>query len=186
MSEIMRRLKADHRSVTHLLDLFERELTLLEAGGERPNYELLHAVLEYLLTYPDLGHHPREDVVYRILKERRPQTAEGIGDLLQDHREIGALTRRFAEAVDRVLADLDVPRERIAELGRGFLERYRNHIRREDEDFFPAAEAYLRPEDWSAAEAEFEPTNDPLFGPEVEERFQRLRERIDALAEEDR
>lgn len=186
MSEVLQRLKADHRSVAHLLDLLQRQLEVLAAGNESPNYELIRAVLDYLLSYPDLTHHPREDVVYRLLHRRAPQAAREVGDLLREHAEIGALTRRLAEAINRVLLDLEVPRQRLVALGREFVSRYRKHIAQEDAAFFPAAERHLLPEDWMLADSEFEATNDPLFGPEVDERFHRLRTEIDALVQDTR
>lgn len=184
MSEVLDRLKADHRNLGHLLDLLERQLAVLEAGDDRPNYELIQAVLEYLLDYPDSGHHPREDVVYRLLQQRAPQAARQVGDLLHEHGELGTLTRRFAKAIDDVLLDLDVPRDRLVALGRAFVQRYRSHIAREDAAFFPAAEARLLPEDWMIAASEFDAANDPLFGPKVEKRFAGLGSEIEAMAQE--
>lgn len=184
MSEILKRLKADHRNTAHLLDLLERQLAVLEQGDARPNYELLQTILEYLLGYPDSTHHPREDVVYRLLHRRAPEAARQVGDLLREHGELGALTRRFAQAIDRVLLDLDVPRQRLVALGREFVHRYRSHMAREDANFFPAAVAQLTPEDWMIADSEFDGTNDPLFGPQVEQRFARLRREIEALAQD--
>lgn len=184
MTEVLNRLKADHRNLGHLLDLLERQLAVLEAGDGRPNYELLQVVLEYLLDYPDSGHHPREDVVYRLLQQRAPQAAQQVGDLLHEHGELAALTRRFARIIDGVLLDLEVPRDRLVAQGREFVRRYRSHMAREDAGFFPVAEARLLPEDWMVAASEFDAANDPLFGLKVEKRFAGLSGEIDAMAQE--
>lgn len=110
MSQIMRRLEADHRNTGHLLDLLERELDVLEHGEVPPNYELLRSILDYLLDYPDLGHHPMEDVVHRVLCRRAPHLAAPFHGLVEQHRELSTLTRALVEAVDSVLVNFAIPR----------------------------------------------------------------------------
>lgn len=185
MTEILRELQRDHRNTAHLLDLFERELAVLEQGEERPNYELIAAVVEYFLAYPDLVHHPREDLVYELLRRRDPAAAETVGDLLDEHRGIAELTRRFAVGLERVLADFEMPRNDLVALGSELIASYRLHMQREESDFFPPARERLTTEDWTRAEAEFAQESDPLFGPAVEERFAPLRAEIDDMARDE-
>lgn len=59
-------------------------------------------------------------------------------------------------------------------------------MRKEDECLFPNARKYLNFEDWGTIDAEFDAPNDPMFGPSVQARFERLRAEIDELAREAR
>jgi len=181
MSEALRRLKKEHADFSRLLDLLDRELGVF-ASGERPDYDLIGAVIDYCLDYPDAVHHPKEDLIYRVLKKRDAELARLVGNLEDEHRQIGAMTRELAEAMRRVLAEELVDRQTVQDLTRSFVRRYRHHIALEEERVFPAAAEALSADDWAGIDARLEHRDDPLFGSAVVERFQRLRENIEGLA----
>ena len=52
-------LRQEHRNIETLLLVLERELGVF-ARGERPDYEVVHAVIAYFHVYPDACHHPLE------------------------------------------------------------------------------------------------------------------------------
>ena len=62
---------ADHVVFARLLDLFESQVEAFHAG-ERPNYELMTEIVDYLRQYGDRFHHPREEVAFERLVERDP------------------------------------------------------------------------------------------------------------------
>ena len=160
-----------------LLDVLERQIAVFREG-EYPDYEIIEAVVDYCLTYPDLCHHPKEDLVYQALRETDPEAAESIGDLLADHRELATLTRRFADAVQQVLQESRMPRESFANLATGFIDAYRRHMEMEETLFFPAALRSIGETDWAEIDARVSDRDDPLFGVMVEQRFQALRDDI--------
>ena len=160
-----------------LLDVLERQIAVFREG-EYPDYEIIEAVVDYCLTYPDLCHHPKEDLVYQALRETDPEAAESIGDLLADHRELATLTRRFADAVQQGLQESRMPRESFANLATGFIDAYRRHMEMEETLFFPAALRSIGETDWAEIDARVRDRDDPLFGVMVEQRFQALRDDI--------
>lgn len=173
MSSVMESLRRDHANFARLLDAIERQIERFEAG-EQPDYDVLDGALEYCLGYPDLHHHPREDLVHQHLRKRDPAAAARVDDLEAEHRELTGLTRSFAETLQEVLSDAEIPRERLSTAARAFLEAYRRHIEGEDSIFFPAAERALRPEDWADIEARMAEVMDPVFGGPAEKRFEAL------------
>ena len=181
MSEALRQLNKEHADFSKLLDLLDRELAVF-AAGERPDYDLVGAVIDYCLDYPDAVHHPKEDLIYRILKSRDAELARIVGDLEEEHRQIGALTRELAEAMRRVLAEELVDRQAVHELTQGFVRRYRDHIALENDRVFPAAVQALSQDDWAGIDARLEHRDDPLFGDAVVDRFRALRANIEGLA----
>jgi len=181
MSEALQRLHREHTDFARLLDLLDRELALFGAG-ERPDYDLIGAVIDYCLEYPDAVHHPKEDLIYRVLTSRDAELARLVGDLEDEHRQIGAMTRELAEAMRQVLTDELVDRQSVHDLTRSFVRRYRQHIALEEERVFPAAEQALSAEDWAAIDARLEHRDDPLFGSTVVDRFRALRDNIEGLA----
>lgn len=158
---VLASLAAEHRRLAVMLELIETEIGAFEAGG-RPDYDLVQDILRYLLTYPDLVHHPKEDAVLRRLKEVAPDAAEPVGDLEAEHARLGTMLRRFHAAMHNVLVDQTLPRDWFAGLARDFVEFQRRHMQMEEVVFFPAARAHLGPDDWIAIEAEEPPAPDPL------------------------
>ena len=57
MVKILDDLRQDHRNLSWLWDLLGRELNIFKEGG-RPDYDLVEAILDYCINYPDLCHHP--------------------------------------------------------------------------------------------------------------------------------
>ena len=64
-------LRQEHRNIEKLLLVLERELDVF-ARGDRPDYEVVHAVIAYFQVYPDAYHHPLEDMVFEKLKRAIP------------------------------------------------------------------------------------------------------------------
>ena len=177
MVEVISALRREHRDMAKLLNALERQLAAFDRG-DRPDYEIVQAVIDYCLTYPDLSHHPREDLVFERLRARDPETAESIGNLQAEHEALAERTRRFAAAVSDVLLEAEMPRDALHKVAWDFLNYYRKHISMEETRFFPAALEALKPEDWRAIESEADKRGDPLFGEEPEEHFKALRRNI--------
>jgi hemerythrin-like domain-containing protein len=181
MPEVLRLLQKEHADFSRLLDLLDRQLAVF-ASGERPDYDVIGAVIDYCLDYPDAMHHPKEDLIYRVLESRNAELARIVGDLEEDHRRIAAMTRELAEALRQVLAEELVDRQRVHDLTESFIRGYRRHIALEEEKVFPAAERTLSRDDWDSIDARLERRGDPLFGDAVVDRFRALRDDIDGLA----
>ena len=178
MTEVMRLLRREHIDMEVLLDLLERQIVVFKQGGA-PDFGIVRGILDYFLSYPDLYHHPKEDLIYHRLRAVAPEEAEGVKALLSAHDELAQMTRRFVSAtVDEMLHGGEVPREWFASLAREFVDTNRRHFATEEEKFFPLALRMLSPEDWAEIDAQVTDREDPLFGGSVEERFQALHESI--------
>lgn len=104
MVEIIEILRQEHRNIEKLLRVMEQELSVFDRG-ERPDYEVFGAVIEFFKKYPDTCHHPKEDIIYEKFKARAPHQADSIPDLEAEHREAAVRLRRVAQAIDAVLND---------------------------------------------------------------------------------
>jgi hemerythrin-like domain-containing protein len=184
LTDILTALRQDHLNMGLLLDAVERQLERFDRG-EPADYDILQGVVDYCLTYPDLYHHPKEDLVYARLHRRDPALAEALGDLRAEHGALADATRRFAAALHSILQDLEVPRESFGRITQAFLKTYRRHMEMEENGFFPAAEARLTTADWAAIEAEAKTQSDPLFSAEGEAHYAVLRADILAWADDD-
>jgi hemerythrin-like domain-containing protein len=180
---IMERLSQEHRNIEKLLAVLERELEVFDRGG-RPDYEVIGGIISYFELYPEVYHHPQEDVVFAKLKIRDPAAATKVGDLAREHQKGAERLRRVAQALGYVLADGEVLRQDVDAIVRDFIEHERQHMMMEDRYFFPAALKALEPKDWTEIASALTDPEDPLFSEAAEETFEALRARILQLERE--
>src|ERR1700687_6389834 len=124
---IIERLCQEHRNIERLLAILERELEIFDRG-DRPDYEVIGAIISYFELYPEVYHHPQEDVVFAKLKIRDPAAAAKVGDLALEHQKGAERLRRVAQAVDSVLADREILRQDVDKIVRDFIEHQRRTI----------------------------------------------------------
>src|SRR6266851_8390085 len=180
---IIERLSQEHRNIEKLLAILERELQVFDRG-DRPDYKVISAVISYFELYPEVYHHPQEDLVFAKLKIRDPAAAEKVGNLALEHQKGAERLRRVAQAVDGVLADREILRQNVDNIVRDFIVHERRHMMMEDRDFFPAALKALKPQDWTEIASAVTGHKDPLFSDVTEERFDALRAHILRLEQE--
>ena len=180
---IIERLSREHRNIERLLAILERELEVFDRG-DRPDYEVIRAILSYFEVYPEVYHHPQEDLVFAKLKLRDPAAAAKIGDLAREHQKGAASLKRVVQVVENVLAGREILRQDVDAIIRGFVEHERRHMMMEDCDFFPAAVKALKPQDWTEIAAATTSRKDPLFSDDAEARFELVRAHIQRLEQE--
>lgn len=56
---IIELLRCEHRNIELLLTVLERELEIFDRG-DRPDYEVIRAIISYFKVYPEVYHHPRK------------------------------------------------------------------------------------------------------------------------------
>ena len=180
MARAIEELEIDHRNMRQLLAIIEEEMDAYRRG-DVPDFDLLDLIVDYILNYPEISHHPREDAIYAVLMRRDPVAAAAIGNLMEEHRQMSALTQRFAAAIANVERDVETPKEWLEALVREYLGRNRRHMQAEEQQFFPRAVAALSDADWAEIGGRLHRLVDPLFGGKVTQDYLRLHQRIMAL-----
>jgi hemerythrin-like domain-containing protein len=148
MIEIIEILRQEHRNIEKLLGVLEREFSVFDRG-DRPDYEVVLAVVDYFKGYPDSCHHPKEDIIVEKFKARDPLAASTIVDLQAEHREGARRLQRVAQAVEDVLSDQGLLRQTVNDIVRDFVNHERRHMATEERVVFPAVIKALRSEDWA-------------------------------------
>lgn len=184
MPETLDSLRQDHRNFSRLLTILEQELALFDRA-ERPDYDILQAVIDYFREYPERCHHPKEDVVMRRLAHVDPDAAQKVGDLESEHQENTRRVENAAQAIQNVLNEQEIPRETVENVIRSFIADQRRHMSMEEDRFFPVARERLSDEDWAAVDREAVEHEDPIFEGTVEDRFRELAQRISYWEAED-
>ena len=177
MHEILEALRQEHRNIVSLINTLEWQVAEFERGNA-PDYDVIRAALEYFLNFPDLHHHPKEDLVFLKLRERDAAVAASVGDLHRGHEELGARSREFAAALHAVLDEVEIPRSTFVKRARRFIDLQRQHLEMEEANFFPAADKTLTAEDWADLQTCVATSEDSLFGKNLAAKYDRLRRTI--------
>jgi hemerythrin-like domain-containing protein len=177
MTRMIELLRDEHRDIEQLLNVLEHEIKVFD-HRERPDYELIQAIIDYFQDYPDCCHHPKEDMIFDKLKARDPSAARRIGDVEAEHRQETERLDRVAKVVRNVLLDREVLRQTFSEVMRDFVDHQRKHMAMEERSLFPAAASALRPEDWQEIDIKWGDKTETLFNIAMDEKFRSLRDRI--------
>lgn len=167
----------EHRTIARLLDLIDREVAVFTAG-EAPDLDLLASILRYTREFPDRFHHPKEDLIFRTLKERNPAATATVDGMLKEHEEVGRYSEEFATLIERLIEDAEMPRSLFETTARAYLAFQRKHMETENHTVLPLALAHLTEADWAAIDRQVERFEDPLTAPGHDKEYMNLRARI--------
>src|SRR5512135_9394 len=170
-------LHKEHSNFAKLLDLLEARLSWTPSG-EEPDYALMLDVMEYMTHYPDRFHHPREDLAFRRLQRRRPDTRSVVEELERQHAAIAASGLRLVEQLEAATKGTASPPEALAKSAKTYIAALRANIQLEETELFPIAAELLQPDDWLLIDAAFHFREDPLFGSALQERYRALHRHI--------
>lgn len=171
--ELMTELRSDHRNMAVVLDLLDTIVAQMDAGKD-PDFELFDEIMRYMTVYPDAVHHPKEDVVYEELRVRRPDLAEDLANVPDEHREIAALGTLLRDEIEAVNAGAAVRRKKMIDDTSAYIERLRAHMQWEEDDLFSRIDLMLEAEPYRVDVTEYEHIKDPVFELEIEAGFRRL------------
>ena len=178
MNRIMTELHQDHIHLSRLLSMLDRHVRVLLNDGD-PDLTMMIDVVEYIKSYSDLFHHPKEDKVYEVFKKRTKEGDEIVDDLLDDHQHIPELTIEFQQILNGASdGSLIVSRDDLCEKIIHFLHVQRAHLDTEEQQLFPLINKTLQQSDWDELEASVPKRNDPLFGTKVEASYEGLYQTI--------
>ncbi len=173
LANLLAELRSDHKNMALMLDLLETESNRLY-DGQDGDYELMADVMRYMTVYPDAIHHPKEDRVYAELKAVRPDLSGGFDRIVHDHRELADLGMILRTDVEAVMSGTALRRNIVVADALRYVKRLREHMRWEERDLFIRVEEMIHDGHHSIVKSELHSKTDPVFGPEVEERFGKL------------
>ena len=178
MTDNIARWRAEHINFARLLDLLEGQLDLFHKG-DAPSYPLMLDVMYYMTHYPDLFHHPKEDLAFAKVREREASAKAVVDELMGQHIVLRESGGKLVEHLDGIVNGAAIlARESVEAPGRTYVEYFRNHMHKEETELFPSASTVLRKEDWAAIDAVMHDRQDPLFGKTVEKRYEALQRQI--------
>lgn len=182
MSDVLDKLIEDHAHIARLLDLFEEQLDLMHAG-ENPDAALMQDIMAYMTHYPDLIHHPLEDLVFEHVMRRDTDAVMVLNSLLAEHDELADAGHRLKMWVDRLESESLVKRDTLEKLSRDYLFFLRRHMGEEERHAFPLAIKVLDSGEWEAIRSEFKVKDHEVFGSALDSQYQALYHSITGTAD---
>ena len=177
MIKMLKILKQDHINISRLMDALEGQTTLLENNGNA-NLQLIADIVEYIMNYPDLYHHPGEDLVFETLRHRDKEIGPVIDRLLGEHKVLTETAINLFELLGNINANEKAQIRTLAGVLRRYISLSRSHMDIEESKLFPRAKQVLTKEDWAEIERGFVYKDDPLFGKILYKQYQHIYDSI--------
>lgn len=177
MADIMQILADDHENMGALMGLLEVEVDKM-ADGQHADVDLIAAIADYMLEYPDRFHHPIEDMIVESMRAAGAVPPKVAQTLESAHARISKLAHDLHEAAIAIAAEQPMRRDTFVETARTYIDALREHMRAEDRDFFPRAAEALSAADRAALAERLPDFEDPLFGGATRDRYRRLSETL--------
>jgi hemerythrin-like domain-containing protein/pimeloyl-ACP methyl ester carboxylesterase len=174
-------LRTEHHNIGKLLDTVLEEIDGHSDDHELvPNYAVIVGIVDYLGNYTDGFHHPREDLMFERLVKHKPELTAPIEKLMDEHQAIETEVRALEAHLLQHLGGrrADSRNKSLDAHCRRYVKKLQAHLAFEETEVFPHTDVMQR-RDWAAVDKGLAHEPDPLFGAEVQERYEEL---ADALA----
>lgn len=177
--EALEIIKAEHRSLSAVLDAADYLVAEIRAKRIQPEFRLLWAIINYIDSFPETLHHPKEDqFLFSRLKQRTKAADSLIDELEAQHRSGEERVRDLQLALGHFEADREGALEVFADALNAFTQLQWRHMTVEENELMPLAERYLLDTDWKEVADAFRDNNDPMFGSARGDHFRQLFRKI--------
>jgi hemerythrin-like domain-containing protein len=183
MHEAVRIIEDEHRSIAAVLHGLTFLAHDIRDRGATPDHRVLHAMLDYIVAFPEKLHHPKEDrYLFARLRERDPGAVPLIEKLQAEHVRGNELIKRLQNELVAYVQQGPGKAKDFARAVDQYADFHWAHMRCEESELLPRAEKALTEADWQAIAAAFKENDDPLFGIKPKEEFEQLFHRVVQLA----
>ena len=177
MNKTLDLLRQEHINISRLLDVLDSQTRLLEENGQA-DLQLIADIIEYIMNYPDLYHHPREDLIFELLRHKDKEIVPVIDSLLGEHKVLTDAAINLAERLGRLHVNEKEHARMLAGLLRKYIDLSRSHMNIEEGTLYPRARQVLTDDDWAEIDKGFVYKDDPLFGRIIFKQYQSIYDAI--------
>lgn len=165
MNLIIEQLNQDHRQLVRVLYHLEQSIKSLSGLGKTsPGVERILDILDYIQVYPEIWHHPTEDIIYELLLQKDIPQPERLANCIEEHGILELLTENLHSYLDQLAAGREQVRLRLIKAGSDYVKRQLQHMEHEQKTLFPLIEQYLDDADWDVIKERLksrQPVTDP-------------------------
>ena len=155
MHEAVGVIKQEHRALTAVISALEYLARDVGNGGE-PDYEVLSVILDYIETFPNRLHHPKEDrYLFSALRRRDASAAAVLDELEAEHQRGDGQIHELRYLLTRCRVGVPGARQAFAAAVEAYAAFHWEHLRKEEDVVLPLALKELTADDWEAIDAAF-------------------------------
>jgi len=165
-------IRAEHRALAAVIDSLKALVAEIRDGRMTADFGLFWSMIYYIDAFPDQLHHPKEnDWLFARLRLRTHEADALINELVRQHEQEEAALGGLRRWLGNFEAGVPGSLEQLEQTIRTYAEFSWKHMRTEEHELMPIAEAHLTPADWGDIAAAFSENGDPLVGKHEGERF---------------
>ncbi len=141
-------LMKEHRMIERMIRVLGTRVRVMRESGEL-DIAFVDTAIDFARTYADQTHHGKEEnILFCALADRTIDADHRrlMNELIDEHEYARKVTGQLAEIRHTYLPSGDMLGAAIFQLSK-LVQFYPEHIRKEDEVFFPAAMQYLSSDD---------------------------------------
>lgn len=168
-------IQREHRGISSVLHCLDSVVRDIDTRGTNPDFELLHTIIDYICSFLFRFHHPKEDLyLFHALRRRCPDSLALLDQLEEEHRIGDQLVEDCRQTLYTYERTGDAAFHAFKEAVDAYCSLEETHMIKEEREVIPRARECLTQQDWSEIEAAFTDHEDPLFGENTTERFEKL------------
>ncbi len=177
---ILERLRDDHRQLVRMLYHLDKAIKgLAGLSQSRAGLDKILDMLDYIQMYPEIWHHPVEDLICEHLLQKPIPDPEVLASCIEEHGILELRTENLHCYLDQLAAGDEAVRPRLLKAGSDYVRRQLMHMEHEQNTLFPLMEAYLDAGDWEQIRDRIQ----TRLRPEQEPRLQHYRQVYQAIAD---
>jgi hemerythrin-like domain-containing protein len=160
------------------MTLFSDQLSAIEAG-EPVDTHVIYEIMDYMVTWPDRFHHPREDLIYGRVAEVDTGVADSVDSLQRDHDQMAKTGRDVLLDIER-WREGDTSGAALVKSGRAYVSHMYEHMNSEEKLVFPQIQGVLTADDWRELmqDDQLRAVADPVFGQKVQREFRNMARKL--------
>lgn len=171
-------IRAEHRSLSEVLELMQHLLKDIAAGHAQPDFPLLCTVLYYIDDFACRCHHPKEEQhLFSSIRRCAPESGTMIAGLRAEHQRDYTYVKDLYCLLVLYQAGAPGALQRLIDLVDMYAAMLREHMRRE-EALLESYAGFVPEAEWARIDTAFRREDDPMSGPAPRAEFAKLRTRI--------
>lgn len=174
MNNTMINLNKEHVALKELLALLEWKLQLLEED-KIVDYHVLEEAIMYIENYVDLYHHPKENIIYQYIIDKKLDKKNSFKQKQHEHDLLKNVTEELKQSLQSITLDIIISKHTFITQLRDFIDGLKVHLDEEDHETFPLITTLLTDDDWDKLATMMPKYNDdPLFGKQQKKEYLQL------------
>ncbi|MCA1772076.1 MAG: hemerythrin domain-containing protein [Halomonas sp.] len=146
---MLNQLRSDHANMARMLHVLQLKQKAL-VQGERPNFQLMREVVDYILSYMDSFAVPLERICVERLSKVSSEYSVLTEKMADEYRQLTPRLQQLSNDIDMILMDNVLPMDRFADDLKAYLEVHRAYLRHEREELFPLIDKHFSEDDMEA------------------------------------